>query len=351
MVTNIGFQHEIVTENNNEKRKSKEKTGSFTSSTSTTTTASASTPLCRQFYSLPKLFWYYAKARTPPIYCFPIATILSFLLISKAHTLGNGLIVIGIGLASYFLGLATYVYNDITDIDVDKINRKDQSEMTQSQSKRGLVLLVTFLFGTAAIVSLIISYYAFLIAVIFIVLGVSYSHPRVDLKSKFPLKTVVTAAGAGLLSLFGGAAAVGNGLCHNPIDHASTSILPLSTAYLAISFAIFYFIQSPMGDIGDIKGDRAAGRKTFPLVLGMNGTMAIMLSIPFVILAMDGLCYGQLHISVIGTLLIVITSQIVAGFIGWIGNHMHDPGFVKNKRDKVRFLNIAMQVSILIALL
>ena len=107
-------------------------------------------PLHRQFSYLIQIFVYYVKTRTPPVYCFPIATILSFLLISKTHVLEDPLVVFGIGIASDFLGLATYVYNDLTDIDVDQINRNEQSVVTQNQSRRGLIILVIFLFGLAS---------------------------------------------------------------------------------------------------------------------------------------------------------------------------------------------------------
>jgi 4-hydroxybenzoate polyprenyltransferase len=75
-----------------------------------------------------------------------------------------------------------------------------------------------------------------LISIIFIVLGVFYSHPF-NLKSMFPLKTIVTATGAGLLSFLGGAAAIGNGSNYNP--SLNTAIMPISTIYLAFSFSMF----------------------------------------------------------------------------------------------------------------
>jgi 4-hydroxybenzoate polyprenyltransferase len=70
------------------------------------------------------IFAHYVKVRTSPVYCFPIATVLSFFLISKEHIFNDAYVACvacGIGIASYFLGLATYVYNDITDIDLDRI--------------------------------------------------------------------------------------------------------------------------------------------------------------------------------------------------------------------------------------
>jgi 4-hydroxybenzoate polyprenyltransferase len=306
-------------------------------------------PFNRQFNDLIQIFFYYVKARTPPVYCFPFATILSFLLISKMHILEDAVVASGIGITSYLLGLATYVYNDLTDINVDQINRKEQSIITQNQSRRGLIILVSFLFTLAATISYVISPYAFLISIIFIILGIFYSHPKFSLKSKFPLKTIVTATGAGLLSLLGGAAAIGNGLEYSTMFNST--ILPLSTIYLAISFSIFYFIQSIMGDIADIIGDRAAGRNTFPLVLGMNRTLAVMLSVPFVMLTMNGLCFNLVHISVHGTIAIVSTCLLVVGFIARISNRLHDPSLIKSKRNKVRYLNILMQISLLIALI
>ena len=306
-------------------------------------------PLRRQFIFLIEIFVHYVKARTAPVYCFPIATFISFLLISKADILEQGFAALGICIASYFLALATYVYNDLTDIKVDMINRKEQSIITQNQSKSGLIILVVFLFGLSISISYVVSYYTLFISMIFIVLGIIYSHPKFNLKSRFPLKTVVTATGAGLLSLLGGVAAIANGPSYIP--SFNTPVLPLSIIYLAFSFSMFYFIQSPMGDIADINGDRAAGRKTFPLVLGMNGTLAVMLSVPFIILIMNALCYDLVHISVCGTAAIVITCLLVVGFIGWISNRLHDPLFIKSNRNNVRYLNILMQVALLIALI
>src|SRR3712207_8119750 len=58
--------------------------------------------------------------------------------------------------------------------------------------------------------------------------------PYTTLFRSFLLKTVVTAAGAALLSLLGGAA---------------VADLSLPILYTSLSFFIFYFILSPLGDI------------------------------------------------------------------------------------------------------
>jgi 4-hydroxybenzoate polyprenyltransferase len=198
-------------------------------------------------------------------------------------------------------------------------------------------------------ISYFISPTALLISLSFIVLGIFYSHPKSNLKNKFPLKTVVTAVGAGLLSVLGGVAASGH---HEVYDTSiGRPILPLSAIYVAVSFSIFYFIQSPLGDIADIKGDRAAGRKTFPIVLGINRTLTVMISVPFIILTMNGLFFGTMHISAHGTIAIVSTCLLIVGFIGWLSNRLYDPLIVKSNRNKVRYLNILMQISVVIALI
>ena len=46
--------------------------------------------LVSDFADLLEIFVYCLKARTPPVYCFPVTTIQSFLLISKALMFKDG---------------------------------------------------------------------------------------------------------------------------------------------------------------------------------------------------------------------------------------------------------------------
>lgn len=67
---------------------------------------------------------YYVKARTAPVYCFPFATLIAIILSSQGNinvfTAANAVI------ASYFLSLAVYIYNDLTDFEVDKVNKTNR---------------------------------------------------------------------------------------------------------------------------------------------------------------------------------------------------------------------------------
>jgi geranylgeranylglycerol-phosphate geranylgeranyltransferase len=240
--------------------------------------------------------------------------------------------------ASYFLALGAYVYNDMTDLEVDKINRTNRPSVTGKATGSQLANLVSFLFGFSLLLVASLNFYALFISIFFILLGIAYSHQRFNLKDKFPLKTVVTASGAALLSLMGGAAVIG---------------ISLPVIYAALFFFAFFFILGPLGDIGDLKGDRAGGRRTFPIVLGMKPTLMIMLSVPIVILSLTVSSDIILHLNskTFGIYPIVGTSLATLALLVRISKRLNDVSVIKSTRPKMRYLHVLMQISLLVAFL
>ena len=289
-----------------------------------------------QEYGSPFLhtFIHYVKARTAPIYCFPIATLITVILGSQGHF--DPYIVVGIVTGSYWLGLATYVYNDLTDFEVDKINKTNRPSVSGKVTKNQLIITVCLMFTIGLCLTASINFYTFVVAIIFTALAIFYSHPKFKLKNKFVLKTVITAAGAGLLSLMGGIAMLN---------------LSLSILYTAFTFFVFYFILSPLGDIGDLKGDRAVGRRTFPIVLGIRPTLMIMLSVPIMIIVLTVLSYDVLHINILGAFTTMTTCIAIIAVILKISKRLHDVDSIKSLRPKMRHLNVLMQISMLLAFL
>jgi 4-hydroxybenzoate polyprenyltransferase len=281
-----------------------------------------------------RIFANYMKTRTAPIYCFPVATLITIILGEQGNI--DPYLVIRTVLGSYFLGLATYVYNDLTDFEVDKINKTNRPSVTGKTTKPQLLTVVCIMFGIGFSLTAFINYYTFCISGLFTILGIVYSHPQFKLKDKFPLKTVVTASGAALLSLLGGAA----------IINISAPIL-----YTSLSFFIFYFILSPLGDIGDIKGDRAVGRRTFPVVIGMKATLLIMFSVPCIIMTMTGLAYGALDMNMLGVYAIISNCLVIIILTIYMSSRLNDSPAIKSMRPKMRHLNVMMQISMLLAFL
>ena len=248
----------------------------------------------------------------------------------------NPYISIGIVTASYWLGLAAYVYNDLTDFEVDKINKTNRPSVTGKVTKNQLIITVCLMFTIGLCLTASINFYTFGVSIIFTALAIFYSHPKFKLKDKFALKTVITAAGAGLLSLLGGMAMLN---------------LSLPILYSAFAFFIFYFILSPLGDIADIKGDRAVGRRTFPVVLGMKPTLMIVLSVPIMIIILTWISYDVLHINILGVFTSITTCVAIIAVILKISNRLHDVDSIKSIRPSMRYLNVLMQISMLLAFL
>ena len=281
-----------------------------------------------------RIFANYIKTRTAPIYCFPVATFITVILGSQGNA--DPFLVIRTVIGSYFLGLATYVYNDLTDFEVDKINKINRPSVTGKTTKPQLLTIVCIMFGMGLSLTAFINYYTFCISALFTILGIVYSHPKFKLKDKFPLKTVVTAGGAALLSLLGGAS----------VPNTSVPIL-----YTSLSFFIFYFILSPLGDIGDIKGDRAVGRRTFPVVIGMKATLLIMFSVPCIIMTMTGMAYGALDMNMLGVYAIISNCLVITILILHMSSRLNDSSAIKLMRPKMRHLNVMMQISMLLTFL
>ena len=281
-----------------------------------------------------RIFANYIKARTAPIYCFPVATFITVILGSQGNA--DPFLVIRTVIGSYFLGLATYVYNDLTDFEVDKLNKINRPSVTGKTTKPQLLTIVCIMFGIGLSLTAFINYYTICISALFTILGIVYSHPKFQLKDKFPLKTVVTAGGAALLSLLGGAS----------VPNTSVPIL-----YTSLSFFIFYFILSPLGDIGDIKGDRAVGRRTFPVVIGMKATLLIMFSVPSIIMTMTGMAYGALDMNMLGVYAIISNCLVITILISHMSSRLNDSSAIKLMRPKMRHLNVMMQISMLLAFL
>ena len=287
-------------------------------------------------YAFPvvRIFLNYVKTRTAPIYCFPFATLITVILGSQGNI--DPYIVVSIVTGSYWLGLATYVYNDLTDLDVDRINKTNRPSVTGKATKNQLIVTVWVMFAIGLSLTASINFYTFLISTIFTALGIFYSHPKFNLKDKFPLKTIITATGAGLLSLLGG---------------ISVMNMSLSIVCISLSFFMFYFVLSPLGDIGDINGDRVVGRRTFPIVLGLKQTLLLMLSVPVLIMILAGLIYHALDINPVGFFTIIVTCIATIAAIFKLSKRLSDVNAIKSFRPKMRYLNVLMQISMLLAFL
>jgi geranylgeranylglycerol-phosphate geranylgeranyltransferase len=236
----------------------------------------------------------------------------------------------------YLTALAAYIYNDITDVKADSVNSSNRPLVSGMVSgKEALVL--SFVLGSAAIVlASSINIYAAIFVAICLALGVIYSHPKTNFKEKFPHKTIINSAGAGLAAIFGGVVVEG------------ISLYLLYAAGVAVTFL---WILAPLGDIQDLRGDKLAGKRTLPLVIGVLPTVIIMLAIVPAIAITTLILQESIGMNMLSLFMILGLSVGSVYVLRPLISKWNNELFMKMTRHKMRFIYLLLQLSLVIGLL
>jgi geranylgeranylglycerol-phosphate geranylgeranyltransferase len=276
---------------------------------------------------------YYAKSRSL-IYIFPWATFVSVLIASNGYP-DPLTAAMAVG-SSYLIMLAVYSYNDVVDLNVDRINAPNRPLVSGRVNRKELTRLIWILNGSGLALATMINLQTLAIASAVLLLGIVYSHPRTHYGDIFPLKTLLTATGAALVSLMGGLA-VGN--------------LSPYIIYAALVFFTFECVLASLGDIHDVKGDKTVGRRTFPIVIGLRSTIAMMMMICASIALTTVMISGIININNIGLMMIIAVCSIaIARLRGLFYNHDNRP-YVKNTRHVMRFVHVFLQLAVFVGMI
>jgi len=280
-----------------------------------------------------RTFGHYAKSRSL-IFIFPWATFISVLIAANGYPdpLAAGMAVS----ASYLVLLAIYSYNDVVDLNVDRINAPDRPLVSGRVAKKEVIRLVWILNGSALAIATMINLYTTLIVAILILIGILYSHPKTHYKDIFPLKTLLTATGAAIASLIGGAA----------MDNLSLYVI-----YAAMVFFAFECVLASLGDIHDLRGDKAAGRRTFPIVLGLMPTIVMMMIIIMSIALTAVMVSNLLSINIIGLMMIIAICGMSAAMLRGLLRKYDNRPYVKRTRYAMRFVHVFLQFALFIGII
>jgi 4-hydroxybenzoate polyprenyltransferase len=203
-----------------------------------------------------------------------------------------------------FVGYAAYFFNDTCDLEDDL---KNLEMGNPSHAKRPLVsgtisrdLLMRFAVLSAVLglfTAFTLNLQVFLVQTIFLIFGVLYSLEPIRFKKRFFLKQFVTATGHAL-SVLSGALAIG-------------IVSPPVLFLMAINFAISIGVN-PLMDLRDLRGDRAMGVTTIPIVFGPTFTIRFAIATFLSIAAASAIGYAQLGFSIAMPILaaIVLTALI-----------------------------------------
>ena len=272
------------------------------------------------------------KSRTI-VYGFALAALGTFF-IASGMKIPDFLVLARLTASVYFLALATYLYNDLTDYDVDKVNNRN---VISSQRKHYLQILyhtISF-FAVSVLLAFSVNVQTGIGSLAFLGLAVAYSHPKVQLKNMFVIKTIVTALGGFIASMMGALA------IHN------VSYLAIISS--AIVFLI-YFINGPLNDIRDLEGDRKGGRRTIPIVIGVQKSFVIIIASILSIALMIVANYYYFGLNVAGLVLgLTVCGYLVFKIVKLSKDHDNKKKMNKT-RTTVRNSIFTIQLSILIGL-
>ncbi len=168
------------------------------------------------------------------------------------------------------IAVGMYVLNDLVDADIDKVNSKNRpipSGFVSKTQARTFVILTNGLAVGMALVTL--NMVSVILLVPMIVIGILYSLPKqFALMNRFLLKNISIAIFYMLCSVLGFTS------CYS-IDLAiNNPVVAINTVTMS---GIMIFVGSTVNDLGDIKGDKGAGRHTIPIVLGGSKTVKMLI--------------------------------------------------------------------------
>ena len=233
------------------------------------------------------------KSRTI-VYGFALAALGTFF-IASGLKIPDFLVLIRLTISVYFLALATYLYNDLTDYDVDAVNNRNTASSKRTHYLQILFYTMGF-FTISLLLAFSINTQTGLGALVFLGLAVAYSHPKIHLKNMFVIKTIVTALGGFIASMMG-------------------SLATQNVSYLALTSSsivfLIYFINGPLNDIRDLKGDKIGGRRTIPIVIGVRKSFVVIIASIVSIAAMIIMGYYFLGMNVVG----VVLGLAVCGYL------------------------------------
>ncbi|MFL6488415.1 MAG: UbiA prenyltransferase family protein [Nitrososphaera sp.] len=204
------------------------------------------------------------------------------------------------------IAVGMYVLNDLVDADIDRVNSKNRPIPSGLVSKRQAWTFIILTNGLAVGMSLVtFNLITCILLVPMIIIGILYSLPKqVALMNRFLLKNISIALFYMLCAMLGFTSSYSIDLViKNPIIAIHT---------IAMS-GIMIFVGSTVNDLGDIKGDKGAGRHTIPIVLGGLKTVKMLIILLAAMAALSWLLYASFDkIYSVGNMVTPIAVSVVA---------------------------------------
>ncbi|MDQ1279179.1 MAG: geranylgeranylglycerol-phosphate geranylgeranyltransferase [Thermoproteota archaeon] len=247
-------------------------------------------------------------------------------------------------IAMLMIALSVYIYNDLTDIELDRICAKigeshyiHRPLITGKALPRDAKILILSQTVIGLCFGLSINLLFFFFLTLYLILGILYSAPKVHFKERLIFKQLIISIGQAIATLAGGSAA---------------GFISLPVIYSAALFFILTFSVVPVTDIRDIFGDRKMGRKTFPIAIGPKATIEFAIIVVITTLCVSLAVYTWLGFNFAFAVLLAASFFMLLTSIFKIYKNLTNPNLIEIiiKRN-LRPIFIILQISILIGLI
>ena len=223
--------------------------------------------------------------------------------------------------AIFAITSCVYIYNDVTDVEMDKINPKKSKRplpagLTRKEDAKLLIYITGFI-GVA--LSLFLNPVCFVLTVAYLVLFTIYSHPAVRLKKMFIVKELTVASGYIMTMLTGGFAVAGT---FDP-----------TFVFAGILYFLFSFMGMPaFHDITDMKEDDMYGVRTMAIVLSWRTKVQMLMFFILAMMTLTPFTYTRLGFNAVLPIIVVAMGIIVLRYLVPLSNAFERGLFLKTRR-------------------
>jgi len=250
---------------------------------------------------------------------------------------------ISMPMISFLITVGMFVLNDLVDSDLDKANGKKRPIPSGLVSKRQTWTFILLTNGAAIVLAFItFNPASVLIVTAMLVIGIMYSAPKIALMKRFMIKTVTIAIYYSLCALLGVISMYG-------MDFVTDS--PIMLIQCLSMLGIMIFISSTLNDLGDVEGDRKAGRRTVPIVLGKDHTLRLSMILAICMVPVTWALYGlalavgdQRNIATV--ILTSIFAYVIASKMAKMRRALGDVESIRKHHKKLFPLNLVLQCSL-----
>jgi geranylgeranylglycerol-phosphate geranylgeranyltransferase len=250
-------------------------------------------------------------------------------------------------LASLLITAGTYIMNDLVDADLDRTNGKKRPIPSGLVSKQQALAFVVLAFGMAMLLTAAtFRPISLIIVTLMLAIGITYSMPKIALMKRFVIKTVSIAVFYMLCTFFGMTSVYNLNLAIES---------PVLVATVLLTLALMVFISSTLNDMGDIEGDKAAGRRTIPIVIGEKNTIKMAIVLAASVLAITLMFFVLTMVADQSSPFSAVTTSIIALTVlltlDKMQKGMHNAEFMRSQHKKLFPLQMAIHPSLIIGVI